>query len=331
MVNWKQVVEVIQNEILPYFNQEGVKPTLRTIFYALVSRNVIPNTRNAYNTLSSKLVAARKAGIFPWDFMVDKTRYILENLRDYYYTDEDLKTAEMLAESKLEEIDIERLLDEMFDYLTLSETTDYWAKQPIIPEIWIEKDALAETIDNWVSDLHINIRVCRGYSSWTFIYDNVQAIRELLRRHERVVVLYLGDLDPSGVDIQRFLTEAIEYFGLDANVLTIERLAVTEEQVRMYNLPPRPEDAATLEKLQRDPRTKRYNKPYIVELDALVAYVPDKFRELIRETIEKYHDKDVYNNVKKEQAEYAEKSRKIIEMYKEKAKEKIINQVMGGS
>lgn len=329
-VNWKHVVEITKNEILPYFEREGVKPTLRTIFYALVSRNIIPNTRNAYNHLSSVFVNARKSGIFPWDFIADKTRYTFDNLRDHYLTDKSLELIEHWAKERLESIDINELLKEMFDSLVPRGTVGYWAKQPVVPEIWIEKDALATTIDNWTYDLQINIRVNRGYSSWTFIYNNVLSLRELLEEHEKVVILYLGDLDPSGIDIQRFLSEAITYFGLDSDVVELKRLAVTEEHVDKYNLPPRPEDRATLEKLYRDPRARKYTIPYVVELDALIAYVPDEFRKIVRNAIESYHDKAIYESVRKQQEEIHQKIKEIVESYKKMAMVKIIEQIKGG-
>ena len=148
----------------------------------------------------------------------------------------------------------------------------------------------------------------------------------MLETHEKVDILYCGDLDPSGVDIQRFLREALEYFGMDESKVELIRVAVTPEQVEQYNLPPRPEDAETLAKLQRDPRTKKYTYDYIVELDALVAYVPQEFRRIIREAVERYHDKDIYNRVRREAEELAERSRAIIENYKKEALRKILEQ-----
>jgi len=325
-INWNNVVNVIKNEILPFFESEGVKPTLRTIFYALVSKNIIPNTRSSYNRLSRVLVKARQKGIFEWDFLEDKTRYVIRNFSDYTKDEEDLKYCKEACESKLEKLDIMQLINSEFNYLKVSSNIGYWANQRTIVEVWIEKDALAKTIDNWIHDLHVNIRVNRGYSSWTFIYENVKELSRILEGHEKVVVLYCGDLDPSGVDIQRFLKEALEYFGMTGKV-ELRRVAVTPEQVVKYGLPPRPEDAETLKKLERDPRSKSYKHEYIVELDALVAYVPEEFRKILRETIEKYHDKEIYQKAKEKAKEISEKSEKIVEEYKKKALEKILNQV----
>jgi len=325
-VDWKQVVEVVKSEVVPAFNREGVKPTLRTIFYSLVSRNLIPNTKSAYKRLSEVLVKARKDGLFEWDFMEDRVRYAIKRFSDYRATEDDLDRVERDCKYKVEGIDLNELLNSEFDYLGVSSSVGYWAEQPVIPEVWVEKDALATTLDNWLWDLSVNIRVNRGYSSWTFIYENVRELRNVLETHEKVVILYCGDLDPSGVDIQRFLREALEYFGMDESKVELIRVAVTPEQVEQYNLPPRPEDAETLAKLQRDPRSKKYTYDYIVELDALVAYVPQEFRRIIREAVERYHDKDIYNRVRREAEELAKRSREIIENYKKEALRKILEQ-----
>jgi len=324
-VNWSQVIEVIRNEIIPFFESQGVKPTLRTIFYALVSRNVIPNTKSSYKTLSRKLVKARQQGIFEWDFIEDKVRYVVERFDDYMIDESRIERTKVRAKERLEEINIKELIDDWFDFIVPSTSIGFWANQPIIPEIWIEKEALVETIKNWVWDLEINIRVNRGYSSWTFIYENVKALRSILQNHEKVVVLYLGDLDPSGVDIERFLKEALEYFNILGRVELV-RVAVTEEQVEKYGLPPRPEDAETLAKLQRDPRYKSYTRKYIVELDALIAYVPEEFRKILRETILKYHNEEIYEECKKKAKEIREKCRKIVEEYKKEALRKILEE-----
>ena len=204
---------------------------------------------------------------------------------------------------------------------------DRWAEQEIAPEIWIEKEALAKTIERWTLGLNIPIRVNRGYSSWTFIYNNVLNLRRTLTKHKKVVIFYLGDLDPSGVDIQRFLKEALEYFGLDENVVEFKRLAITPEQVEKYNLPPRPEDAETLAKLERDTRTKSYKYDYIVELDALMAYVPEEFKRIVREAIMSVWDRETYEKLKERKEEIDRLLDEMISNYIEKAKEKLLEQL----
>ena len=291
-IDWGQVLDEVDRAV-ELFRDQGVKPTLRTLFYYLVSKEAIPNTRAAYKRLSAVLVKARKEGRYPWDFLEDRTRTTLGRLADNELDPKALGRFIRRAKDRIRSLDLDTIVNELIGYMAPSFSYGRWASQPIVVEVWVEKEALATTIYNWTEDLRVPIRVNRGYSSWTFIYNNVQELKRTLRGHDKVVVLYLGDLDPSGKDIERFLREAIAYFGLTEDVVELRRLAITEDQVEAYGLPPRPEDAETLAKLARDPRTKSYTGKYIVELDALVAYAAEDFKRLLREAINSYWDPEV--------------------------------------
>jgi len=326
MIDWDLVLKEVDNA-LAFFDSQGVKPTLRTLFYRLVSKNIIPNTKNAYKRLSEKLVEMRKAGRYAWNFLEDTTRVVLGGLRDRRFGDDLFDWFERELERRIDSLDIDKLLNDYFDCLRPYFYVDRWADQPTVCEVWIEKEALAKTIESWVEGWGIPIRVNRGYSSWTFIYNNVQSLISVLERHSRVKVFYLGDLDPSGVDIERFLREAIEYFGLGSDKVELVRLAVTPEQVEMFKLPPRPEDAETIAKLGRDTRSKRYSLSYVVELDALVAYVPDSFKMIINSAISNVWDKSIYESLKARAAELSARSVELLERAKVRAKEKILKDI----
>ena len=328
MVKWDLVLEEIDSA-LGYFESQGVKPTLRTLFYYLVSKNMIPNTRSSYKSLSRKLVQARKKGRYEWDFLEDKTRVVLGSLGDSRFDDDIIEDFEKRLNSKLEDLDINRMLEETFDYMKPWIAVGRWAEQPTVCEVWIEKEALASTLQSWLSGMEIPIRVNRGYSSWTFIYNNVQSLEWTLKKHDKVVIFYCGDLDPSGLDIERFLQEAIDYFGLPEEEVEFRRLAVTPEQVERFNLPPRPEDAETIEKLHRDPRFKSYQEQYIVELDALVAYAPSQFRRIVREAIDGIWDREIYEKLQEKARKLREEADKLLDDIKKKAKEKILKEIGG--
>jgi len=327
-VNWRKVLDGV-DEALRFFSSQGVKPTLRTLFYNLYSRALIGNTRSQYQTLSKVLVKARKDGRYAWDFLEDKTRVVYGSLEDNRFDDEVVERFEKTLDRKLEDLDIDSILKEYFDYLKPWITVGKWAEQPQACEVWIEKEALASTFNNWLSGYNTAVRVNRGYSSWTFIYNNAEALRDVLDRHEKITIFYLGDLDPSGVDIERFLGEALEYFDLDPSKVELVRLGVTSEQVEKYNLPPKPEDAETLAKLARDPRMAKYGEAYIVELDALIAYVPSEFRAEVIKAIDEIWDETIYKDLEEEAEEKDEDAKDLLVEYKEKAREKILNILKG--
>lgn len=74
--------------------------------------------------------------------------------------------------------------------------------------------------------------------------------------------------------MDRHLGEALSYFDLDY-IVDFERLAITQQQIEEFDLPPKPEDSDTLEKLDNDSRTngfiEKYGELFAVELDALLA------------------------------------------------------------
>ena len=72
-INWSEVVDNSVG-IIGSFLERGVTPTLRTVYYALVSKAIIPNTMSAYKRLSSVMVEARKEGKVRWGWIADETR-----------------------------------------------------------------------------------------------------------------------------------------------------------------------------------------------------------------------------------------------------------------
>lgn len=75
--NWEKEVLPYVKEELEKFEKEGVKPTLRTIFYRLASRNIIRNVLNDYTYLSEYTTECRER------YVILKKRLLLEGvLRD---------------------------------------------------------------------------------------------------------------------------------------------------------------------------------------------------------------------------------------------------------
>ena len=330
-IKWKEVVEKVK-EVLILFQNEDVKPTLRGVFYRLVSDNVIPNTQSKYNKLSSILVKARKEGEIDFDAMEDRGRYSIFNFGDDCLDEEDLDDVGTTCDEKIEDINIDTIIDDYFCSVSPYkgyEDSGYWARQPIIVEMWTEKDAIASILNRWTSDLSINIRVNRGYDSWSFLYACTQQLKETLERHDKVVILYIGDLDPSGMDMDRHITEVINFFQLTDRV-KFRRIALLPEQVERYNLPPKPGDAETLAKVARDPRTKKYKEKYITEVDAFLGLAPEAFKELIQEAILEYYDAAISAEVREEKIRIINEAENIVNTAKQMAKESLLSQIRGG-
>lgn len=287
-IDWRLVVD---NHVIPaleWFAEQGITPTLRTLFYRLVSLQVISNTKNSYKRLSTVLVKEHKEGNIEWDAIADEGR---RNFNDVYESPEQY---------------IQRGINHIKN-ADLQYKIPRWYKQKHYVELWIEKQALADTFESFLEDRQVRIAVNKGYAGWTFISENADRLMEIHLKHldKRIHILYFGDFDPNGEDMDRHLEDALSYFDLQY-IVDFERVAVTEDQIDEYDLPPIPEDSETLDKLNKDSRKNgfidKHGRLIAVELDALLAIVPEQFKELVQEPVDQYFDENFYE---KEQAKHS--------------------------
>lgn len=139
---------------------------------------------------------------------------------------------------------------------------------------------------------HIYFGTNRGYSSATTMYDIAKRVKEKILEGKQAVVLYLGDHDPSGLDMVRDIRERINEFLTqgDEPVLPdfeVVQVALNIEQVRKHKLPPNPAKIT-------DPRAKKYIEEFgniSWELDALK---PEILIGLTEKEILVYLEKDKY-------------------------------------
>lgn len=74
-------------------------------------------------------------------------------------------------------------------------------------------------------------------------------------------------------------------------------MAIIEEQIE----PPMPKSKETIDKVNHDTRKKgfirKYGKLYVVELDALLAIVPDEFDSIVQGSVDQFFDTSIYQNI----------------------------------
>jgi hypothetical protein len=119
---------------------------------------------------------------------------------------------------------------------------------------------------------------------------------------KKCYILYLGDHDPSGVDMVRDIKDRLEEFGAEAEVI---RIALTQEQIKRYNPPPNPAKIT-------DPRAKDYIAKFgntSWEVDALN---PDVLHKVIKKAVEELIDADKFNA----KIEQEKKDKKKLEKFK---------------
>lgn len=305
-LNWAAIVPQAIKEAEAYRQEyDNKSPTLRAIYYRLVSIGVIPNTKSAYKGLSRALSDARIEGTFPWNLMVDNIRSSTGARSDV--TLEDAKyNASTETRDKL--YDLESAFDAIADP-HVNFGLAKWSAQPKRVIIAIEKDAILSAVQSVTKTQDVEIFPLRGYSSTTFVKQLADRIRSLSQlkggedpRCGEVQLLIITDYDPSGEDIARDVQERLHIkFGVTC---IAEKILLTKAQIMKYNLPWKPEDAAEIAKMQRDPRWDKWEDGvFRVELDAMAAIQPNAFRKIIKDAVNKHYDEDTYTKQRDEARE----------------------------
>jgi hypothetical protein len=206
-----------------------------------------------------------------------------------------------------------------------------WYKQEHYVEVWVEKRAMIKTLQNILGDRQVRIVPFSGYQSVPFMHDNMERIENnvIARGSGLVHILYLGDIDPSGEDIDFVTRSALEDYEIEDHV-DFQRIGVTMEQIGKWNLPQDP-DAMTEAKLKKDPRGKRFKarhegKLFQVEVDALATLRPAEFKECLLKPIDDVFRREVYEEVMKD-ASYSEEELKKVQ--KEKVAE-LYDEIVNG-
>lgn len=245
------------NEIIKEYQADGYTLTLRQLYYQLVSRDVIPNKQAEYSKLSTLLKEGRMGGIVDWDAIEDRLRRPSEP--SSWDSPKDAMEA-LISQYQLPRMSLQK------SYI----------------EVWVEKDALSGVLKRITEKYHIPILVNRGYSSVSAMYD---AYRRFAARldddKEDVIIFYLGDFDPSGMDMIRDVEDRIKEFAKKHYTdfpLKVIPIALTREQIKQYNPPPNPAKLT-------DPRAKAFVKEHggtSWEVDALP---PNILNSLLEEAI----------------------------------------------
>ena len=170
--------------------------------------------------------------------------------------------------------DIQQFLRTMMNKYKLNT----WKNQENFVIILVEKEALAPIIWDIAKKYNVFVFPTKGFSSWSMFVQDIKAIVEYFGKEKKLVVLVLSDLDPSGKYIKEDYENKFKFMVEELNFqepFIIEKIAITEEQVEEYDIPP-------MKKTYRGRDTLK-----IWELDALD---PKILRRIVKEAIEKYID-----------------------------------------
>ena len=277
--NWRprshnnRVLLVKALEVIAEYAAQGYQLTLRQLYYQLVSRDIIPNDNKWYKQLGDVVSNGRLAGFIDWDAIVDRGRRPV--MPPHWASPHDIMEA-----------------------VAQQYRVDRWQGQYYHVEVWCEKDALSSVIEPVCNRYHVRFLANRGYSSSSAMYDAAQRFLAATDEGRAPVVIYLGDHDPSGMDMTRDVDDRLELMTYQVGV-SVVRLALNYNQVQEYSPPPNPAKMT-------DSRASDYISLYGTESWELDALEPQVLDGMISGAIEQFLDMDLYEETMGVEEEHRE-------------------------
>jgi hypothetical protein len=336
---WDCVAELARREAERYSDKYKTPPTLRQLYYLLLSRRVIKSSQNEYRQLSIELTRRRLAGEFPWELMDDRTRRVSNLAPETYMPDRD---------------DLANNIRKQIDDITGRILYNPWDDQPTNVIITLEKEAAEPVLDKFLREFYVpftarggpdgeameyvyyigvnQLHVIRGFDSTTDKYAIAVQVKELQSRGHYVRILHYGDFDPSGEYIFKDLIDKVtgigRKIGVDPRYLQFEKVAVNPVDIVRLNLPPEPvEKKSTNIRRWWSKRIKELTTqgsesydPYAVELvgklknpnntesiqvelDALTAVNPEYLEKLTLNKLREVFDWNIYESLTRPKVE----------------------------
>lgn len=274
---------------------EEIQPaTVRAVCYRLFVQKMIKSmSKIETGKVSKQLTWAREQGIVPWEWIVDETR-APERIAQWSDPASIMKAAAQ-------------------QYMK-----NYWEAQPNRVEVWSEKGTVRGTLAPVLEKYRVTFRVMHGYGSATAIHD----IAEETARHDKpLTVLYVGDWDPSGMNMSEVdLPDRLARYGGRA---TIIRVALDESDVDDDTELP----GFEAHERQADSRFDWFVENYgwmCWELDALP---PPDLRERVEARIVDLLDVDAWNHVARIEAVELESMANGVAAFERAVKKSISRQV----
>ena len=250
------------NDILAEYAAQGFSLTVRQLYYQLVARGLIPNTMRDYKRIVSITGDGRLAGIIDWNLIVDRERPVVFPA---HYTG--------VGEIARESVEVFRL--------------NRWADQDYHVEVMVEKKALEGILIPVCDELDVRFTANRGYSSLSAMYLAGERIYMAYHAGKQTIIFYLGDHDPSGLDMDRDIEERVTMFSA-YGLGEVSRLALLRDQIDEMDIPENPTKFT-------DSRAPAYVANFGLASWELDAMEPNALANLVREAVLEVRDEDVWN------------------------------------
>lgn len=264
----KKLLEKI-DDILESYSAQGYDLSVRQLYYQLVAANIIPNSERSYKAIGSLVNDARLAGLIDWDLILDRGRITIHN--SHWDNPADI------------------LLSAVQSF-----QIDKWKTQPNYVEVMVEKQALEGVLEPVCKRLDVSFTANKGYSSASALYRTGQRFLQRLEQEKNLFIIYLGDHDPSGIDMTRDVKERMNLFIECIDDVEVLRIALNMNQIDELNPPANPAK-------ETDSRCKNYIEKYGESSWELDAIEPKALAQLVENAVLNLRNDTLWNKaVRKE-------------------------------
>ena len=229
--------------------------SVRHVFYLMTDPRLsapVEKDHNGYRRVQRRILALRRSGAVPYRWVADATR-------TGFHVDTWAGAADFLE-------DVAALY-----------RRDLWADVPTLVELWAESRSIASVLRADAHKRAISLYPTSGFTSVSLAYDAAVSARDAIRYggKEGLHIVYVGDWDPAGLIIpETLLAELQGHLGEDR--VTLDRVAITAEQIQQFDLPAKPRKAT---------ERRRPDVAETVEAEAMPAGI---LRRIVREAVEQF-------------------------------------------
>lgn len=301
--------------------------TVRDVYYALEARgfpkelrNINPDWEFEYRYVKRAVKKGRRAGYIDPGLIVDSSR-----------------RAEATVESTGAPPD--DWLRDRISYIRTGYHENFWNDQDTYVEVWLEKQSLASVFEPICDEYNVRLEATRGDWSDSKVYETCNRLGAEIADGDDVRILYFGDYNPSGLHAPVAIQNTMAHYGIeldfrdrddkpeswyfdcwpldgpvtfsvieddgersDAGSLKMERVALTLDDIKRYDLPENPTPSSTDKDKNLKERFMAHasgGRDVNIELNALKEYHRDELESMLRAAIEQHIDNDLRHETQK--------------------------------
>lgn len=249
------------NEILVEY-QQYLPLTVRQVFYRLVGAYDYEKTERAYGRLCEHLVRARRSRLISFEAIRDDGVSVMQET--WYAGQQDFH--------------------EEFHRKAKTYRRDRQQGQRYRLELWSEAAGMLPQLARVAGQFSIPVYSASGFVPLTAVRMIVDSACE---RDQKTVMMHVGDFDPSGESIFDAMARDAQAFLAEDRIIASQsiipvRVALTAEQVLLYDLPTSPPK-------ESDSRTLRWEGGGTCQLEALP---PDDLASILETHIREFFDEE---------------------------------------